>query len=63
MGHPSREEGNVFAPTTATPMNSTGLLPHPHSHDACITNATAADSLAQRCDSALSRFFPLAVSW
>ena len=35
----------------------------PTPHEACITNATAADSLAQRCDSALSRFLPSAVSW
>jgi hypothetical protein len=34
-----------------------------YAHEACITNATAADSLAQRCDSALSRFLPSAVSW
>jgi hypothetical protein len=38
MGHPSREEGSVFAPTTATPMNSTRFArPFPDNSAAVLT--------------------------
>jgi hypothetical protein len=37
MGHPSRERDSLFAPTTAPPMNSPGLLSQPDFRSSGLT--------------------------